>query len=319
MPHALLSYLDDAERADYLATLTAVTYPPGAVIFTEGGPGERFMFVTGGNASVTVGGEDVASVGAGSILGELALLRGTRRTATCVATEEVTGYQGTLEHLLDLFDRSPDAGRDLAELTARRIAPRVPAVRVTLPDGGALRLRPLLATDHDAFMHVYESWPPSKRYMRFFSAAPPDHVLRQLIDIDFVDHFAWIAFADNGDGIDEPTEAVGSARYIRVDDPASAQIAFGVAEDWQRRGVASVLIAALGAAAQVNGITEFTAEVLSENLASQALLRKFAMVFDFSEAGELHGTGPVADPSIALSDDEAEAMAQAAALITQVQ
>lgn len=313
MPHAILAHLEPDERAEYLATLKRVTYAPGEVLFEEGSLGRRFMFLVEGTARVTVKGTEVAIVEPGSILGEMAVLRDSARTATVSAVEPVVGYEGTIEHLLDLFERSPEAMAELAEIRARRVAPLMPAQRVHLRDGAPVWIRPLLPTDQDAFMHVYESWPPRKRYLRFFSAAPPDHVLTQLIDIDFVDHFAWIMFSDEAE-----TDPMGSARYIRVDDPTSAQVAFGVAEEWQQRGVASVLVAALGAAARVNGITTFTAEVLGENVAAQRLLKKFGMRFDWGVAGELHGTGPVADPLVALTPDESRALARSAELVTKL-
>lgn len=314
MPHAILAHLSDDERSDYLATLTKVSYSPGDVLFQEGGPGKRFMFLVEGRASVWVHGTEIATVEPGSILGELAVLRGTTRSATVRAVDPVVGYEGTLEHLLDLFERSPEAAAELAEIRARRTAPLVPTQRIALRDGASVFIRPLLPTDTDSFMHVYDSWPPRKRYLRFFSATPPDHVLAKLIDIDFVDHFAWILFSDEAE-----TDPMGSARYIRVDDPTSAQVAFGVAEEWQRRGVASALIAALGAAARVNGITTFTAEVLAENVAAQGLLKKFGMTFTWGVAGELVGTGPVADPLVALTPDEAQALAATASLVTKLQ
>jgi acyl-CoA synthetase (NDP forming) len=71
-------------------------------------------------------------------------------------------------------------------------------------------------------------------------------------------------------------EIMGIGRYDRLDDPAEAEVAFNIADSQQGRGIGSILLEHLAAAARENGIRRFTAEVLPEN-------RKMLMVF--SDAG----------------------------------
>ena len=71
-------------------------------------------------------------------------------------------------------------------------------------------------------------------------------------------------------------EIMGIGRYDRLDDPAEAEVAFNIADAHQGRGIGSILLEHLAAAARENGIRKFSAEVLPEN-------RKMLMVF--SDAG----------------------------------
>jgi GNAT superfamily N-acetyltransferase len=55
------------------------------------------------------------------------------------------------------------------------------------------------------------------------------------------------------------------ARYDRMIGTDDAEIAFVVADDWQRRGIASALFPKLQAHAVKNGATCLVAETLAEN------------------------------------------------------
>jgi CRP/FNR family transcriptional regulator, cyclic AMP receptor protein len=69
---------------------TELTLPAGRVLCHEGEIGHEFFVLESGTVSVSVGGKEVATLGAGSFFGELALLDGGPRTATVRAQTEVT-------------------------------------------------------------------------------------------------------------------------------------------------------------------------------------------------------------------------------------
>ena len=101
-------------------------------------------------------------------------------------------------------------------------------------------------------------------YQRFFhpvSALTADH-LRRLTEIDFRDHVGIVLTV--GAGSNERLIAVG--RYVRVVSGGDlAELAFTVADDYQRRGAAMLLLRELVAVARERGIREFVALVLDDN------------------------------------------------------
>ncbi len=106
----------------------------------------------------------------------------------------------------------------------------------------------------------FERMSPESRYRRFFSAVPrlTARQLDYLTQLDHHDHEALIAIdEESGDG-------VAVARYVRTGEGV-AEPAVSVVDDWQGRGVASVLLDALVARARDEGIRTFAAPVLAEN------------------------------------------------------
>jgi CRP-like cAMP-binding protein len=72
--------------------LTPVTFDDGDVMCQEGHLGRQAFIITKGTAVVSRGEEILATVGAGDVVGELALLGDGRRTASVTAIEPVEAY-----------------------------------------------------------------------------------------------------------------------------------------------------------------------------------------------------------------------------------
>ena len=106
--------------------------------------------------------------------------------------------------------------------------------------------------------------------MRFFAfkARLSSKELKRFTEVDYTDRVAFV--------ITIRGEIVGIGRYDRLNDPTDAEVAFNIADSHQGRGIGSILLEHLAAAAHENGIRRFSAEVLPEN-------RKMLMVF--SDAG----------------------------------
>jgi ribosomal protein S18 acetylase RimI-like enzyme len=81
-------------------------------------------------------------------------------------------------------------------------------------------------------------------------------------------------------GDDRP---VGIARLVR--DGSSAEIAFEVADEYQRVGIGTALTAELLADARAAGVTEITSLVSSENQAAVKVLRRLFDRLDISYEG----------------------------------
>jgi acetyl coenzyme A synthetase (ADP forming)-like protein len=131
-----------------------------------------------------------------------------------------------------------------------------PGVDVALRDGGTVRVRLVRPDDEGALRVFLGELSDDSRWLRFFTAgADLDAAARLFVD-------------DGGRGLvvvaGDPERIVAHAGYMR-ESADRAEIAFEVADDWQGRGIATVLLAHLAELAQTDGIATFTATVLAAN------------------------------------------------------
>ncbi len=131
---------------------------------------------------------------------------------------------------------------------------------VTLRDGSRVVIRPIEPDDRDALVDGFERLSEESRYRRFFGAVsqlrPKD--LDYLTRVDHHDHEALVAMDP------ETGQGAGVARFVRTE-PETAEPAIVVVDDWQGRGLATVLLDALVERAREEGIRRFDAPVLATN------------------------------------------------------
>lgn len=141
---------------------------------------------------------------------------------------------------------------------------------VVLRDGGTAHLRPIHPSDADAVQTFHVGQSQKSIYMRFFAfkSKLSARELKRFTEVDYKDRVALVITIGG--------EIMGIGRYDRLDDPEEAEVAFNISDAHQGRGIGSILLEHLAAAARENGIRKFSAEVLPEN-------RKMLMVF--SDAG----------------------------------
>ena len=145
--------------------------------------------------------------------------------------------------------------------TPSEAAPSYPAhleADVVLADGGTAHLRPITPADADALQRFHMAQSPESVYLRFFAPYPrlSEADLRRFTNVDSVDRVALVATV--GD------EIIAVGRYDRTD-PRTAEVAFNVSDAHQGRGLGSVLLEHLAAAAREHGVHRFVAEVLPQN------------------------------------------------------
>nr|WP_091617916.1 bifunctional GNAT family N-acetyltransferase/acetate--CoA ligase family protein [Amycolatopsis saalfeldensis] len=154
---------------------------------------------------------------------------------------------------------------------------------VVLSDGGTVHLRPVVPSDADGLVALHGRLSERTRYFRYFGAYPRIPP-RDLVRFSTVDHHDRVAFAALlGDDI------VAVGRYERLDQGPSAEVAFLVDDRHQGRGLGSILLEHLAAAASESGLRRFVAEVLSENAAMVRVFRDAGyQVSRAIEEGVLH-------------------------------
>jgi GNAT superfamily N-acetyltransferase len=144
-----------------------------------------------------------------------------------------------------------------------------------LRDGSRVRVRPVRASDADLLRDGFERLSDRSRYQRFLASTLElsDSMVRYLTEVDHHDHEALVALdAATGKG-------VGVARYVRDPErPMRAEAAVTVADDWQGRGVGTLLLELLSARAREEGVTSFTALMLATNTEMMDLLESIGPV-----------------------------------------
>ncbi len=133
------------------------------------------------------------------------------------------------------------------------------ASAVLLADGGSAHIRPILPSDLDALHRFHGRLSDETVRLRFFGPRRnlPAKEFRHFVTVDYLDRLALVALVDG--------ELVAVARYDRLPGSIEAEVAFVVTDDYQRRGIGTVLLKRLIPAAKAVGIRRFVADTLAEN------------------------------------------------------
>ncbi len=136
--------------------------------------------------------------------------------------------------------------------------PESHAVDVALRDGSTLHVCPVTGADRPAIEAFLHALSPQSIALRFFGQVNLDWAVEWATDVDYADRYALIATT----GPDRTI--VGHGAYIRIDE-TRAEVAFMISDAWQGRGIATILLLHLAAAADEHGISVFLATVLPGN------------------------------------------------------
>lgn len=156
-----------------------------------------------------------------------------------------------------------------------------------LKDGTSVHLRLVLASDKTLLAEGLEQMSPQSRYHRFFTEKKrlSEKELWHFTEIDGVNHFAIGALRQSESAAEE---GIGVARFVRYADRSdTAEIALAVIDEVQGKGLGSLLLARLIAAAREREVHDFHADVLDGNLPMKALIRKFSADVRVEYAGEI--------------------------------
>ncbi len=108
------------------ALTTSLRFERGHVLIHEGAPAKEFIVIVQGTARVTrqtpSGIEQVAEVGPGDFLGEMALLSGGTRTATVTATSELEVLVSSVAEFRSIMEIAPSVARKVRAASIARTA-----------------------------------------------------------------------------------------------------------------------------------------------------------------------------------------------------
>jgi acetyltransferase len=156
---------------------------------------------------------------------------------------------------------------------------------VWLANGARVVIRPVLPQDEDLTTAHFRALSAAARYNRFMTSVrePPPELMRRLAQVDYASHVALVAevFADGRETV------VAEARYVRSADPCVAEFAVSVAEPWQGKRLASLLLGKLACRAGAEGVRRMVGQTLSSNAPMLGLARKAG--FTIRSSGEVRG------------------------------
>jgi CRP/FNR family transcriptional regulator, cyclic AMP receptor protein len=98
-----------------------VTLPANWSLIWEKTPADKAYLIVDGEVSVRKGGEEVAKLGPGDVIGEMAIVGHKLRSASVVSLTPVEVIHFTKESLEELLDEVPAFGEALRDTTSDRL------------------------------------------------------------------------------------------------------------------------------------------------------------------------------------------------------
>ncbi len=135
---------------------------------------------------------------------------------------------------------------------------------VVLRDGEVVRMRPIRPDDEDLEADFFRRVSPESAYFRFFRyrGELTAEELEHFTHVDYSDRMAFVALHEG--------HIIGVGRYdllapSETEGERVAEVAFLVEDEFQGRGVGTLLLQQLAVYARIQGIVAFRAFVLSDN------------------------------------------------------
>lgn len=141
---------------------------------------------------------------------------------------------------------------------------------VVLQDGSTLRLRPTTLADEAALIDFFNGLSAESLHLRFQGGISVD---RRLVERFLRSDSETLSLVGELAGEDGTVRVVALGTFVRLRDRSRAEVAFAVADELQRRGIAGRLLERLAAHARAEGIELFVAQVLPENAAMVGVFR----------------------------------------------
>jgi len=133
----------------------------------------------------------------------------------------------------------------------------------TLNDGTQIFFRPVKTTDEAALSEMLYSLSPSSLQRRYMTSTMrfPHRDVQQLTHVDFLQNISIVGAVPGVSG----DEIVAIAQYFLDPKTQSAEVAFIVQDEWQQKGMGTLLLQYLTKIAKQRGVKQFYAKVLPTN------------------------------------------------------
>jgi len=149
---------------------------------------------------------------------------------------------------------------------------------VVLRDGATVHVRRVIAEDEPSLRRFLEGVSPDSLYQRFFGVADLEQTARSFAAASDHGDFALVA------GHGAPAAIVAHAAWFRIG-PGEAEVACLVTDDWQGRGVGSLLVSRLAELTRHCGIATLVAEVRPGNRGMIAVFERTGCAVEVRPVG----------------------------------
>jgi RimJ/RimL family protein N-acetyltransferase len=152
----------------------------------------------------------------------------------------------------------------------------------TLRNGSRVEIRAQRPQDRKDLEAALVRMSDESLYRRFFGAKRhfSEKEVEHFLNIDFVNHVALVVVAhENGN-----QTIVGAGRYLLVE-PGTAEVVFGVVDEFQGQGIGAALMRNLASIARQAGLNKLIAEVLASNLAMLRVFEKSGLQMKLKREG----------------------------------
>jgi RimJ/RimL family protein N-acetyltransferase len=155
-----------------------------------------------------------------------------------------------------------------------------------LPDGTPVLLRRIRPDDKEFLARALRMLSDRSVQRRFLTSKRTysSSELRYLTEVDGRNHVAVVAESLTVGA----RRVIGVARFVRWrDSPDAAEAAIEVADDWQGRGLGSLLARELARRARGVGVKRFTATMAADNVPAHRLMQKLSAHLEERHDGTL--------------------------------
>jgi len=140
-----------------------------------------------------------------------------------------------------------------------------------IKDSTYICFKALESSDRDLYIAGFKKLSETSVYHRFFGFKKEltEVQIDELMNVDDYYHLAWTAF----DIVDDEPMGIGVGRFKRSNtNPTEAELGLTVIDEYQRKGVGSILLAVMYYLGGAVGIETFTGVILVNNV---RLIRRF--------------------------------------------
>ena len=156
---------------------------------------------------------------------------------------------------------------------------------ITTRAGEKVFVRPIRPDDEPMMREMFYNFSEKTKYLRYHAAlkSMPHNKMQVFCTIDYETEMALVALFGPPGG----ERVVGVGRYMTDPEQQSAEVAFSVQDDWQRKGLGTYFFERLVQIARERGIKTFHAYVLVENSGMLKIFHRSGFVVETQTEGDV--------------------------------